>query len=59
VRGCEGPAEFTLNGGMDEEMHHGTWEAPESVSHSNVRTDAEYPNRESGCSEVADVLVVL
>ena len=59
MRGCEGLAEFTVNGGMDEEMHSGTWEAPETVSHSNVRTYAEYPHRESICSEVADTLVVL
>ncbi len=44
---------------MYEEIHTGTWEAPEIVSHSNVRTDVEYPDRESGCSEVADVFVVL
>jgi len=31
-RGCEGPAEFTINGGMHEETHSGTWEAPEIVS---------------------------
>jgi hypothetical protein len=59
VRGCEGPAEFTLSCGMYEEMHSGTWEAPEIVSHSNARTYAEYPDGESVCSEVADVLVVL
>ena len=58
-RGWEGPAEFTLNGGMNEETHSGTWEAPEIVSHSNARTYAEYPHRESICSEVADVAVVL
>jgi hypothetical protein len=27
-RGWKGPAEFTLNGGMYEEAHYGTWEAP-------------------------------
>jgi hypothetical protein len=59
VRGCEGLAEFTINGGMYEEMHQGTWEAPEIVSYSNTRTWAEYLNRESACSEVADVPVVL
>ena len=32
MRGCEGPAEFTINCGMYKEMHHGTWEAPEVVS---------------------------
>ncbi len=59
MRGCGGLAEFTLNGGMYEEMQTRTWEAPEIVSHSNVRTYVEYPHRESVCSEVADVLVVL
>jgi hypothetical protein len=44
---------------MYEEIHYGTWEAPEIVSHSNARTYVEYLNRESICSEVADVLVVL
>jgi hypothetical protein len=60
VRGCEGPAEFTVNGGMYEEMHHGTWEAPKIVSSEvSRRTCVEYPNRESACFEVADVPVVL
>jgi hypothetical protein len=58
-QGCEGPAEFTVNCGMDEETHHGTWEAPEAVSHSNARTWAEYLDGESACSEVADVPVGL
>jgi hypothetical protein len=57
-QGWKGPAEFTVNGGMYEEAHHGTWEAPEIVS-VEKRPYVEYPNRESGCSEVADVLVVL
>ena len=58
-RGCEGLAEFTLNCGMYEEMYSRTWEAPDIVSYSNTRTWAEYPDRESSCSGVADVLVVL
>ena len=59
MQGCEGLAEFTVSCGMYEEMHHGTWEAPEIVSYSNTRTCVEYPDRESVCSEVADVPVVL
>ena len=59
MRGCEGQAEFTVNCGMYEEAHHGTWEAPEIVSKSNTRPYAEYLDRESICSEVADALVVL
>ena len=31
-RGWEGLAEFTLNCGMYEETHSGTWEAPDIVS---------------------------
>ncbi len=58
-RGCGGLAEFTLRCGMDEEIQTRTWEAPETVSHSNARTYVEYPHRESIRSEVADVLVVL
>ncbi len=58
-RGCEGLAEFTLHGGMYEEMYSGTWEAPDIVSYSNTRTWVEYPDRESACSGVADVLGVL
>jgi hypothetical protein len=50
---------FTINCGMYKERHTGTWEAPEIVSQSNVRTDVEYPDRESGCSEVADAFVGL
>ena len=58
MQGCEGPAEFTLNCGMHEEAHARTWEAPEAVSPGG-RTWAEYLDRESACSEVADALVVL
>ena len=32
MRGCEGPAEFTINCGMYEETHTRTWEAPKIVS---------------------------
>ncbi len=44
---------------MDEEIQTNAWEAPEIVSHSNVRTDVEVPSPGSVCSEVADALVVL
>jgi hypothetical protein len=58
-RGCEGLAEFTVNGGMDEEAHYGTWEAPEFVSSVGKRTEVAYPHRESFCSGVADAAGVL
>ncbi len=52
-RGCEGLAEFTLNCGMYDEAHHGTWEAPE-IDSGYRSSVVEYLKGKNSSSGVAD-----